>query len=107
MRRLSIVVIVLGTVTGGICGYLLITDAYALTASGFLQESVLVEDCVIALSLPILGFLVPWEVIHFVDWVWSGLSGQLTARGQGHIRYPADGRRGPLLPAITLFEQHY
>ena len=98
MRRLRIVVSVLGTVTGGICGYLLVTDAYALTANRFLQESVLVEDCVVALSLPILGFLVPWEVIHFVDWICSGLSGLLIARGQGHIRYPADGRRGPHVP---------
>jgi hypothetical protein len=46
MRRLSIVVSVLGSVTGGICGYLLVMDAYALTANRFLQESVLVEDCV-------------------------------------------------------------
>ena len=98
MRRLSIVVSVLGSVTGGIWGYLLLTDAYALTANRFLQESVLVEDCVVALSLPILGFLVPWEVIHFVDWVWAGLSGQPSARGQGHIRYPVDGRRGPHVP---------
>ena len=97
-RRLSIVVSVLGGVTGGIWGYLLLTDAYALTANRFLQESVLVEDFVVGLSLPILGFLVPWEVIHFVDWIWSGLSGQLTARGQGHIRYPVDWRRGPRVP---------
>ena len=98
MRRLSIVVSVLGSVTGAICGYLLVTDAYALTANRFLQESVLVEDCVVALSLPILGLLVPREVIHLLVWIWSGLSGQLTARGQEHTRYPAEGRRGPRVP---------
>ena len=79
MKRLCIVVSVFGSIIGGICGYLLVTDAYALTANRFLQESVLVEDCVVALLLPTLGFLVPWEVIHFLVWIWSGLFEQPAA----------------------------
>ena len=89
---------VFGSIIGGICGYLLVTDAYALTANKFLQESVLVEDCVVALLLPTLGFLVPWEVIHFLVWIWSRLFGQPAAGVQGHIRYPTDGRRRPRVP---------
>jgi hypothetical protein len=89
---------VLGAVAGGVGGYLLVADAYALTANSFLHESVLVEDCVVALLLPILGFLVPWEVIHFLVWIWSGLIGQLSARGQERTRHPADERRGPRVP---------
>jgi hypothetical protein len=81
-KRLGIVVSVLGGVAGAIGGYLLVADAYALTSNRFLQESVLVEDCVVALLLPILGFLVPWEVIHFLVWISSALSGQPTAHGR-------------------------
>src|SRR3974390_3468863 len=95
MRRLCIVVSVFGSVIGGICGYLLVTDSYALTANRFLQESVLVEDCIVALLLPTLGFLVPWEVIHLFVWIWSGLSGLLTPRGQEHSRHPARVQRVP------------
>jgi hypothetical protein len=88
MRRLAIVVSLLGGLAGGICGYLLVVDAYALTANRFLQESVLIEDCIVALSLPILGFLLPWEVIHFFLWIWSGLSGQPTAQRLPARRVP-------------------
>jgi hypothetical protein len=88
MRRIGIVVSLMVGIAGGICGYLLVVDAYALTANRFLQESVLVEDCIVALTLPILGFLLPWELIHFFLWIWSGLSGQPTAQRLPTQRVP-------------------
>jgi hypothetical protein len=57
----------------------LAADTYVLSAHEFRQESVLV-DYAIASLLPVLGFWLPWEVIRFLDWISSGLSGQPTAR---------------------------
>ena len=65
-------------VAAGIGGYFLAADTYALAANGFRQESVLV-DYTVASLLPVLGFWLPWEVIHFLVWIWSALSGQPTA----------------------------
>jgi hypothetical protein len=72
MRRLGIVVSVLGSVAGGIRGYFLAADTYALSAHGFRRESVLV-DYAIASLLPVLGFWLPWEVMRFLDWISSGV----------------------------------
>ena len=79
MRRLRIVVCLLGGIAGGIRGYFLAADTYALSAHGFRQESVLV-DYAIASLLPVLGFWLPWEVMRFLDWISSVLSRQPTTR---------------------------
>ena len=78
MRRLGIVVSVSLGVAAGIRGYFLAADTYALAANGFQQESVLLNYAVASL-LPVLGFWLPWEVIHFLVWIWSALSGLPTA----------------------------
>jgi len=70
MRRLRIVACVLGSLAGGIGGYLLVVDALA---SRRLRESVLV-DYVVASSLPVVGFLAPWAAIHVLVWIWAGFS---------------------------------
>ena len=87
MKRLGIVVSVLGGVAGGIRGYFLAADTYALSANGFRQESVLVDYAVASL-LPVLGFWLPWEVMRFLDWISSGWSGQPTGRGHPAQRVP-------------------
>ena len=87
MRRLGIVISVLGGVAGAIRGYFLAADTYALSAYGFRQESVLVDYAMAAL-LPVLGFWLPWEVMRFLDWVLSGLSGQPSARLLSTQRVP-------------------
>ena len=71
MRRLRIVVCVLGSLAGAIGGYLLVVDA--LAGSRLLRESVLV-DYFVASSLPVVGFLAPWGAIHVVVWIWAGFS---------------------------------
>jgi hypothetical protein len=73
MRRLGIVASVLGSVAGGIGGYLLVVDARALAASKLIQESVLV-DYAVASSLPVLGFLAPWLAVRVLVWIWAGFS---------------------------------
>jgi hypothetical protein len=97
MRRLGIVVSLLAGAAGAIRGYFIVADAYALSANGFRQESVLVDYCVAAL-LPVLGFWFPWEITLFLMWIWSGLSRQPTVRGQKRTRDAADGRGGLLVP---------
>jgi len=87
LRRLGIVVSVLGGVGGGIRGYFLAADTYALSSHGFRQESVLV-DYAVALLLPVLGFWLPWELSRFLDWILSGLSGQPPARRLPTQRVP-------------------
>lgn len=87
MRRLGIVVSVLGGVAGGLRGYFLAADAYALSAIGFRQESVLADYAVAAL-LPVLGFWLPWELSRFLDWISSGLSRQPTVRERSTQRLP-------------------
>lgn len=87
MSRLGIVVSVVGSIFGGIYGYLLVVDTRALSANGFRQESVLV-DYAIASLLPVLGFWAPWEIIHFLVWIGSAFSEQPTVRKQGHTRLP-------------------
>jgi hypothetical protein len=79
MSRLQIVLTVLGGIAGGICGYLLVVDARALTVSRLLQGSVLVHYGV-ASSLPVLGFLAPWGAIRIVVWIWAGFSDEPEAR---------------------------
>lgn len=91
MRRLGIVASVLGTIFGGIYGYLLVADTRALSANGFRQESVLV-DYTVASLLPVLGSWAPWEIIRFLSWIGSGFSEQATVSEQAHTRRPA-GRR--------------
>jgi hypothetical protein len=73
MRRLGIVVTVSLTVAAGILGYFIAADTYALAANGFHQESVLVNYAVASL-LPVLGFWLPWEVLHFIIWISSAFS---------------------------------
>ena len=87
MRRLGIVVSLLGAIGGGIRGYFLAADTYALSAHGFRQESVLV-DYAIASLLPVLGFWLPREVMRFLDWISSRLSKQPTARGRSRQAVP-------------------
>jgi hypothetical protein len=82
MRRLGIVLGVLGCLAGGIGGYFLAMHARA-TGAGFVGESVLV-DYAIASSLPVAGFLVSWGGFHVLVWIWSGFSEQPNARGQDH-----------------------
>jgi len=58
MRRLGILVGVLGAIAGAIGGYLLAIDAHASAAKGLLGEPVLV-DYAVAASLPVVGFPAP------------------------------------------------
>ena len=81
MRRLGIVLGVLGSIAGGIGGYFLAAHASA-TTTGFVGESVLV-DYAIASSLPVVGFLVFWGGTHVLVWIWAGFTEQPNARGQG------------------------
>jgi hypothetical protein len=73
MRRLGIVAGLLGSVAGGIGGYLLVVDARAMAASKLLQESVVV-DYAVASALPVLGFLAPWVAARVLVWIWAGFS---------------------------------
>ena len=82
MRRVGIVLGLLGSVAGGIGGYLLAIDARASAGNGLLGEPVLV-DYAIAASLPVVGFLISWGTIRVLVWVWVGFSEQTNARGQG------------------------
>lgn len=79
MRRLGIVVTASLTVAAGIRGYFMAADTYALAANGFHQESVLVNYAVASL-LPVLGFWLPWEVLHFLVWISSAFSRQPAER---------------------------
>lgn len=71
MRRLRIVVGVLGSLAGAIGGYLLVVDA--LAGRRLLRGSVLV-NYVVASSLPVVGFLAPWGAIRVLVWIWAGFS---------------------------------
>ena len=71
MRRLGIVVGALGSVAGGIGGYLLVVEA--LAGSRLMRESA-VADYVVASSLPVVGFLAPWGAIRVLVWIWAGFS---------------------------------
>jgi hypothetical protein len=82
MRRLGILVSVLGAIAGAIGGYLLAIDAHASAAKGLLGEPVLV-DYAVAASLPVVGFLLPWGAIRVLVWIWAGFSEQPTAGGRG------------------------
>jgi hypothetical protein len=79
MRRLRIGVSVSAGVAAGIRGYFMAADTYALAANGFHQESVLVNYAVASL-LPVLGFWLPWEVLHFLVWISSAFSRQPAER---------------------------
>jgi hypothetical protein len=79
MRRLRIGVSVSVGVAAGIRGYFMAADTYALAANGFHQESVLLNYAVASL-LPVLGFWLPWEVLHFIAWIASAFSRQPAAR---------------------------
>jgi hypothetical protein len=81
MRRLGIVLGFLGSIAGGIGGYLLAAHA-SETDTGFAGESVLV-DYAIASSLPVIGFLISWGGIHVLVWIWAGFTEQPNAPGQG------------------------
>ena len=81
MRRLAIVLGVLGCIAGGVGGYFLAMHA-STTATGFVGEP-LVADYTIASSLPVIGFLVPWGGIHVIVWIWVGFIERPNARGQG------------------------
>ena len=82
MRRLGIVLGVLGSVVGGIAGALFAMDAHASATNKLLGEPVLV-DYVVAGLLPVAGFLVPWGVVRVLVWIWAGFSEQPNARGKG------------------------
>ena len=82
MRRLGIVLGVLGSIAGAIGGYLLAIDARASAANGLLGEPVLV-DYAIAASLPVVGFLISWGTIRVLVWIWAGFTEQPNARRQG------------------------
>ena len=82
MRRLGIILGVLGSIAGGIGGYLLAIDARTSAAKGLLGEPVLV-DYAIAASLPVVGFLIFWGAIRVLAWIWVGFTAEPTARGQG------------------------
>jgi len=82
MRRLGIVVGMLGAVAGAIGGFLLTIDAHVSAAKRLLGEPVLVDYAVAAL-LPVIGFSLPWGAIRVLVWIWAGFSEQPTARGQG------------------------
>jgi len=84
MRRVGIVGGVLGAVAGGIGGYLLVVDARSLAASKLLQESVLV-DYVVASSLPVFGFLVPWGAVRVLVWIWAGFSQEPASRDNAKV----------------------
>ena len=82
MRRLGIVVGVLGAVAGAVGGGLLALDAHASAATGVLGEPVMV-DYGVALSLPLLGFVFFWGAVRVLVWIWVGFSEQPTPRRQG------------------------
>jgi hypothetical protein len=81
MRRLGILVGVLGAIAGAIGGYLLAIDA-RVSAAGLVGEPVLV-DYAVAASLPVVGFLISWGAIRVPVWIWAGFSAEPTARGRG------------------------
>lgn len=82
MRRLGVVLGVLGCFAGGIGGLWLAMDAHASATKGLLGEPVLV-DYAIASLLPVVGFLVPWGVVRVFVWIWAGFTEQPAARGRG------------------------
>jgi hypothetical protein len=83
MRRVGIVLGLLGSVAGGIGGYFLAVHARALAAAASLQESALLQDYAVASTLPVIGFLLSWGSIHVLVWIWAGFSEEPPARGQG------------------------
>lgn len=73
MRRLAIVLGVLGCFIGGLYSYLLGKEVYNSYVTGVLKESLIV-DCAILVALPAFGFLIPWAAIRVLAWIWTGFS---------------------------------
>jgi hypothetical protein len=73
MRRLGVVLGVLGCGTGGFWSYFRSGQVLDGAAKGLLQET-LFMDCAILLTLPVIGFLVPWGAVRLIVWIWEGFS---------------------------------
>jgi len=73
IRRLGIVAGVLGALAGAVGGYLLAMDAHASAAKGLLGEPVLV-DYGVAVSLPVVGFVLAWGIFRVLSWILAGFS---------------------------------
>jgi hypothetical protein len=82
MRRLGIVLGVLGAIAGAIGGFLLAMDARTSAAKKLLEEPVWVDYTVTAM-LPFTGFLLLWGAIRLLVWIWAGFSDQPTSKEQG------------------------
>jgi hypothetical protein len=59
LRRLGHVLGVLGIILGGFIGYLFFEEVHPLTWKSIL----------LCVSIPILGFLLPWGAIRALSWV--------------------------------------
>jgi hypothetical protein len=103
MRRFGIVVSVLGGAAGAIRGYFMAADAFALSAGGFRQESVLTNYAIASL-LPVLGFWLPWEITRFLDWISSMLSKQPTTHGSRRRQLVPHKRPGIAQEVGTSYE---
>ena len=80
MRRLGILLGGLGAAAGAIGGFFVAMDARASATKRLLGEPVWVDYTVAGL-LPVCGFLLTWEAIRILVWIWAGFSEQPTARG--------------------------
>jgi len=103
MRRFGIVVSVLGGAAGAIRGYFMAADAFALSAGGFRQESV-ITNYAIALLLPVIGFWLPWEITRFLDWILSGPSRQPTVHARRRRQLVPRKPPGTALKVGTSYE---
>jgi hypothetical protein len=72
MRRLGIVLGVLGCVIGVGYSYFLGEQVRESARQGVLKESLLM-DYGILLALPIVGFLIPWGSVRMINWLISFL----------------------------------
>lgn len=73
MRRLGIVLRVLGFLGGAAYSCFLGQEVWKSWSAGVLKESLL-ADCSLLLTLPIAGFLIPWGATRTAMWIFAGFS---------------------------------
>jgi hypothetical protein len=73
MRRLGIVLGVLGCAIVGFYSYFLGKEVHQSAVNGALKESLL-ADYAFLIALPVLGFFIPWGIIRAIRWVFLGFS---------------------------------
>jgi hypothetical protein len=71
MRRLGIVLGVVGCAGGGFESYFIAVDVYNSAVRGAGVDWLSVA---LLLAFPVLGFLVPWGAIRVLVWIWAGFS---------------------------------